>query len=260
MNNLYKFIIFLIIYIIVICLFGYLYFKTEKKISEKEEDKNLYASQLHSLKQLENIEFIKSKDGYKFINKSFKDIRNYSLFDYILFSSFSFSTAGYYNILQNTQVHFILNIINLIIIILIVPIAIYIFKNHKVKYLIKNIFIQLSIIIIFAILYKIVNYYDVKKKTKFDHFVFSPSFLELLKIKIKNNKLKFITSKRIWHQLVNYKWSDCVYWALITQSTVGYGSLWYPVTRNEKIVNFIHQIVIIFVTCFFILSSSSSLT
>tara|TARA_B110000208_G_scaffold37888_1_gene50121 strand:- start:264 stop:1022 length:759 start_codon:yes stop_codon:yes gene_type:complete len=247
MNIILKLILILSIYILTFSIIYYL-------LDHKYFKKSFWSRTWFTKDDIDDMKFKKKGDKYVYINKqkeNKKDIphRSFGNFlDYVLFTLFTQTTVGYSSILSNRPIIIILNCIQLYITIFFIPMILYFIKG-TLPY--KYIFYQTIAIIIFTVLYKIANYIDIKYKTNYNNFQFSKGSLKYLYFIKNKDTIQLKSDKKLWYQWVRYSWNNCLYWSMITQSLVGYGNTWYPVTRNEKIVNTLQQIVIIILIIYY---------
>ena len=248
------FIIFIIlIYTIFTIIFGFLYYKLDIDSID-----NIGFSTICTQEQLESIEYKKknkNSNRYYFVPpKKHVKIKS-TLMDYILFSFTTTSTVGYRSILNNSIPVLIINIIHLILIIAIIPIIIYIIKGNFKDFIIY-ILTQLIFVIIFTILYNLVNSYDKKNSSPDDEFVFSYEDLmdiyidEIQRKDADGSKLIFKANDDLWTVKSRDSWLESLYFSVVTQSQVGYGTI-YPKTKLMKFFNSIQHIIILILIIWF---------
>ena len=245
----------ILIYIILTIIFGVLYYKLD--INNNSID-NIGFLTIHTQEQLESIEYKKknkNSNRYYFVPpKKHVKIKS-TLIDYILFSFTTTSTVGYRSILNNSIPVLIINIIHMILIITIIPVIIYIMKGNLKDFIIY-ILTQLIFVIIFTILYNLVNSYDKKNSSPDDEFVFSYEDLmdiyidEIQRKDADGSKLIFKANDDLWTVKSRDSWLESLYFSVVTQSQVGYGTI-YPKTKLMKFFNSIQHIIILILIIWF---------
>lgn len=226
------------------------YYKNKKKVKQSwlwYSSKDMFDNSYYIYdKNLKKYKLILSEDAQYTKYKKFSE--------FLLFSFITHSTVGYSsNNIINSMAILYVNTIHLLSILIILPLIKYaITKDYT---LIKNyIIIQFIIIFMFAIIYKINNYIDVVITKDKEYGIFS-NYQEYKNIYLKNNqnKLDMKISEKFFEDGGLYSWFDCFYWSILSQSTVGYGTMWYPVSKTEKIINGIQNLIIIIMNIYLFL-------
>lgn len=248
-----KYIIVMSIILLIILTFSTIYYILDTPI-HNINDIDKWQSIISSKKQLKSLVFERRNEKtnlYRFVkhNKTIKSKK--SFLDYILFTLITQSTVGYSTIIEDKEpLMIIVNCVQLYLTMIIIPLFIYLIKGIK-----KNLFIfilcQSILVIVFTILNKISNRLDVKYKAPYNDYKLSYGSMNYTSLKTKGNKIQLELHDKLWYQWIIYSWLNCFHWSLLTQSTVGYGATWYPVTKSEKIINGLQQISIISLITYF---------
>lgn len=179
-------------------------------------------------------------DKYYFDTKDIPRNDKYKSWFQCLYDSFiTHSTIGFGQYYPISSLAYLVNSIHLLIVI--IYIRIMIMGNIK---LFRGIILALSAILFFGVVNYIVFRIEYKKKAKVGTG-------DLFISELKDSKLKFNIHKHIMSikDKTNYfgkiSFWDSLYYSIITQSTVGYGAIWYPVTNLERVVSIMQCIIVI---------------